>query len=84
MQNVLSANYIKLREITVSYTIPSKLTGPIQNLKIGLFGRNLATFGTAMVGIDPEQNNSSGNIQGIEGAGLPSTRTFGFNVGFNF
>lgn len=84
MQNVLDASYFKLREITVSYTIPSKLTGPIQNLKIGLFGRNLATWGTAMVGIDPEQNNSSGNIQGIEGAGLPSTRTFGFNIGFNF
>ncbi len=84
MQNVLDASYIKLREITVSYTIPAKLTGPIQNLKIGLFGRNLATWGTAMVGIDPEQSNSSGNIQGIEGAGLPSTRTFGFNIGFNF
>jgi len=83
-QNVLDASYIKLREITLSYTIPAKLTGPIQNLKIGLFGRNLATFGTAMVGIDPEQNNSSGNVQGIEGAGLPSTRTFGFNIGFNF
>ncbi len=83
-QNVLDASYIKLREITLSYTIPAKLTGPIQNLKIGLFGRNLATWGTAMVGIDPETNTSSGNIQGIEGAGLPATRTFGFNIGFNF
>ncbi len=83
-QNVLDASYVKLREVTLSYTIPAKLTGPIQNLKIGLFGRNLATWGTAMVGIDPEQNTSSGNIQGIEGAGLPSTRTFGFNIGFNF
>jgi TonB-linked SusC/RagA family outer membrane protein len=83
-QNILDASYVKLREITLSYTIPASLTGPISNLKIGLFGRNLATFGTAMKGIDPEQNNSSGNIQGIEGAGLPSLRTFGFNVGFNF
>ena len=84
MQNVLDASYIKLREITLTYTIPSKLTGPIQNLKVGLFARNLATFGTAMVGIDPETNTSAGNVQGIEGAGLPSTRTFGFNIGFNF
>ena len=83
-QNVLDASYIKLREVTLSYTIPAKLTGPIKNLKIGLFGRNLATFNTAMKGIDPEQNTSSGNVQGIEGAGLPSLRTFGFNVGFNF
>jgi hypothetical protein len=83
-QNILDASYVKLREITLSYTIPAKLTGPINNLKIGLFGRNLGTFGTAMRGIDPEQNNSSGNVQGIEGAGLPSLRTFGFNLGFNF
>ena len=83
-QNVLDADYIKLREITVSYNIPSKYTGPIQGLKIGLYGRNLATFGTAMKGIDPEQSTSSGNVQGIEGAGLPSLRSFGFNLGFKF
>jgi hypothetical protein len=83
-QNVLDASYIKLREVNLNYTIPAKLTGPIKNLKIGLFGRNLATFGTAMKGIDPETNTSSGNVQGIEGAGLPMLRTFGFNVGFNF
>jgi hypothetical protein len=83
-QNVLDASYIKLREMTLTYTFPSKLTGPIKNLKIGLYGRNLATFGTAMVGIDPETNTSSGNIQGIEGAALPMLRTFGFNIGFNF
>jgi len=83
-QNVLDASYIKLREVTISYTIPGRLTGPVKNLKVGIFGRNLATFGTAMVGIDPEQTTSSGNIQGIEGAGLPSARTFGFNIGFNF
>ncbi len=83
-QNVLDASYIKLREVTLSYTIPNKLTGPIQNLKIGLFGRNLAMWGVAMKGIDPEVNTSSGNIQGIEGAGLPTLRTFGVNLGFNF
>lgn len=83
-QNVLDADYVKLRELTVSYTIPAKLTGAVHNLKVGVYGRNLATWGTAMKGIDPEQNTSSGNIQGIEGAGLPSLRNFGFNIGFNF
>jgi TonB-linked SusC/RagA family outer membrane protein len=83
-QNVLDADYVKLREITVAYTIPSKFTGPIKNLKVALFGRNLATFGTAMKGIDPETNTSSGNVQGIEGAGLPMLRTYGINLGFNF
>jgi len=83
-QNVLDASYVKLREITLSYTIPNKLTGPIQNLRIGLFARNLAMWGVAMKGIDPEVNTSSGNVQGIEGAGLPALRTFGVNLGFNF
>ena len=84
-QNVLDASYVKLREISLSYTFPAKWTGPVRNLKIGLFGRNLATWGLAMKGIDPESaTTSSGNIQGIEGAGLPSTRTFGVNIGFNF
>jgi TonB-linked SusC/RagA family outer membrane protein len=83
-QNVLDASYIKLRELTLSYTFAEKLTGPIKNLRVGFFGRNLATFGTEMKGIDPETNTSSGNVQGIEGAGLPMIRTFGFNVGFNF
>jgi TonB-linked SusC/RagA family outer membrane protein len=83
-QNILDASYIKLRDLTLSYTIPAKLTGPVKNLRIGLYGRNLATFGTAVKGIDPETSNSSGNVQGIEGAGLPMVRTFGFNVGFNF
>jgi TonB-linked SusC/RagA family outer membrane protein len=83
-QNVLDADYIKLREITIAYNLPAKYTGPIDGIKIGIYGRNLATFGTAMKGIDPEQNTSSGNVQGIEGAGLPSVRTFGFNIGFKF
>jgi hypothetical protein len=83
-QNVFDASYIKLRELTLSYTIPGKLTGPIKNLKVGLYGRNLATFNTALKGIDPETSTSSGNVQGIEGAGLPMLRNFGFNVGFNF
>jgi TonB-linked SusC/RagA family outer membrane protein len=83
-QNVFDASYIKLRELTLSYTIPAKLTGPIKNLKVGLYGRNLATFNTALKGIDPETSTSSGNVQGIEGAGLPMLRNFGFNVGFNF
>ena len=84
-QNVLDASYVKLRELTLSYTIPTKYTGPVHNLNIGLYGRNLATWGVAMKGIDPESaTTSAGNVQGIEGACLPSLRNFGFNISFNF
>jgi len=39
--NVLDASYIKLREVTISYTIPGRLTGPVKNLKVGIFGETL-------------------------------------------
>ncbi len=84
-QEVFDASYIKFREMSLSYTIPSKLTGVVKNVRVGLFGRNLAIWGLDNENFDPESAvTSSGNIQGIEGAALPSTRTFGFNLKFNF
>jgi hypothetical protein len=83
-QNIFDASYIKLREVRVGYTFPKSLTGPIQNLRLAVYGRNLATWGTALKGIDPETLTNSGNVQGIEGAGLPSLRVYGINLSFNF
>ncbi len=84
-QEVFDASYIKLREMALSYTIPAKFTGVVKNVRVGLFGRNLAIWGLDNTNFDPESAvTSSGNIQGIEGAALPSTRTFGFNLKFNF
>lgn len=83
-QNIFDADYIKLRELRLSYTLPSKLTGPIQNLTVSAFGRNLAIWGTDIKHIDPENTTGSGNIQGIEGGALPSLRYFGFGLNFNF
>jgi hypothetical protein len=84
-QEVFDADYIKLREVALSYTVPSKYTGPVKNVRLGLFGRNLAIWGLDNKNFDPESAvTSSGNIQGIEGAALPATRTFGFNLKFNF
>ena len=85
-QNVFKSDYIKLRELRVGYTLPAKITDKIKvkNLKISAFGRNLAIWGNDCPHIDPENTTSSGNIQGIEGGALPSLRTFGFNLSFEF
>jgi len=83
-QNIFSSDYIKLREIRIGYTIPSKYTGMIKNIRISAFGRNLAIWGQDLKHIDPENTTSSGNIQGIEGGALPSLRTFGLNLTFEF
>ncbi len=82
--NIFDADYVKLRELRLSYTIPSKLTGPVQNLTVSAFGRNLAIWGADIKHIDPENTTGSGNIQGIEGGALPSLRYFGFGLNFNF
>lgn len=83
-QNIFDADYIKLRELRISYTLPSKFTGPIQSLTVSAFGRNLAIWGADIKHIDPENTTGSGNIQGIEGGALPSLRYFGFGLNFNF
>ncbi len=84
-QSIFSTDFIKLREVRIAYTIPAKYTGPIKGLKVSAFGRNLALFGAATKHFDPEYLQMAGsNAQGIEGGYLPSTRSFGFGVNFNF
>ncbi|QZE15808.1 SusC/RagA family TonB-linked outer membrane protein [Halosquirtibacter laminarini] len=84
-QNIFDASYVKLREVTLGYTFPSKMTGVIKNLHVGVFGRNLVTWGLNNRDFDPESSvTSSGNVQGIEGGALPSTATYGLNIKFGF
>lgn len=84
-QNIFNADYVKLREVTLSYTFPEKFKGPFANVVVSAFGRNMATWGLYKKGFDPEQSTySSGNIHGVEGGSLPSTRTFGMNLKVQF
>ena len=85
--NVLDGSFIKLRQITLGYTIPESVFGnlPIQNITISLVGRNLLTLMKNSENIDPEAGFSSLiGYAGIEGNGLPATRTYGFNINFKF
>lgn len=82
-QNVFDADYMKLREVTLAYDLPMKWLGPFKGITISLFARNLFTWNLAWKGMDPEMASyGSGNIQAIEGASLPSTRSYGMNVKF--
>ena len=83
--NVFDATYWKLREVTLSYTLPKKFLGDsISDVTFTAFARNILTWGLAW-DIDPETASySSGNVQGLEGGSLPSTRTYGLNVQFKF
>ena len=78
------ASYIKLREITIGYTLPS-ITPVIKKMRIGVYGRNLATWGLDNKGIDPEATvGGSGNIQGMEGGIIPTSRSYGMNLQVTF
>ena len=83
--NVFKSDYIKLRELRLGYTIPNKLTGAIKDIRISAFGRNLATFMRDQQHFDPEYLQMAGsNAQGLEGGYVPTTRSYGFSLGFNF
>jgi hypothetical protein len=85
--NVLDGSFIKLRQVTVGYTLNKKMLGklPFQSVGISLVARNLFTLLKYTPNIDPEAGFSS-LIQyaGIEGNSLPATRTYGFNLNIKF
>ena len=84
--NVLDASYVKLREISISYALPSSLLDklPFTSGSLAFVGRNLSILHKNTDHLDPETGLGSGNIQGVEVASYPTTRTFGFNLKFAF
>lgn len=83
---VYDASFVKLRQITIGYTLPRKLLGrtPIQNAMISVVARNLAILHKNTPNIDPESTYSSSNAQGLDYFGMPATRTYGVNLRLNF
>jgi TonB-linked SusC/RagA family outer membrane protein len=81
------ATFLKLREVTIGYTIPRSVLGkmPIQDVKISLVGRNLALW-TENPHFDPETMAMGGGtlIPGVEDMAYPSTRSIGFNINVKF
>lgn len=83
--SIIDGSYVKLRELTLSYNFGR--LGPIRNLNLGLFGRNLAIFHRSAaakdLGLDPEAASQMGG--GEQGTGFenfmpPTTRSYGFNL----
>ena len=81
---VFDASYIKLREVSLGYTLPKKVVDktPFQNITFSIIGRNLAVLFKNTKHFDPEAGLGSGNNQGIEQGSYPVARTFGFNIKF--
>lgn len=82
--------FVKLREISVSYTLPASVTqslfsGATQNVRLEVSGRNLKTW-TNYTGYDPEVSNFSnqniGRIQDV--TPYPPSRSIFFSLSANF
>ena len=79
---VFDASYVKLREVALSYSLPTSLLDKtfLQSVTFSVIGRNLWIIHKNVDHFDPEAQLSSGNQQGIESGSYPTTRTFGFNL----
>lgn len=84
--DVYDASYIKLREVRLGYNFPKTLVSKIglQSARLSVVGRNLAILFKNIPHLDPEAALSTGNVQGIEGAQLPSIRSIGINLNLTF
>ena len=84
---VYDASYVKLREVTLTYTLP-KIgildKADITSVKVGLVGSNLWIIDKNLPFADPESGVSSGNLQGFQNGAYPTTRQLGLNVQLQF
>lgn len=81
---MFDASFVKLREVQLGFSIPDRIWGrvPLRGVTLSLVGRNLAVWSN-VPHVDPETMSYSGGtaLPGIEYMAIPSTRSFGFNLG---
>lgn len=81
------ASFIKLRELSLGYTIPSRVLDklPITGASVSIVGRNLVLW-TSQNYFDPETGSyeNESYMPGVEEMSYPSMRSIGFNFNFKF
>jgi iron complex outermembrane receptor protein len=77
-------DYIKLREIAISYTIPRRISDKlkIQQLSLNAAVRNLGYIYKSIPNIDPESTIGAQDF--VENSFYPSIRSFNFGVNLSF
>lgn len=83
---VYDASFIRLKEISLSYSFPKSVLGklPFTGLSLGIYGKNLCYLQNKAGIFDPEMTVGTGNNQALEAFALPSTRSFGINLNVSF
>jgi TonB-linked SusC/RagA family outer membrane protein len=84
--SVFDGSYVKLREVSLSYRLPSPWAQSLaaRNITLSAIGRNLAILHKNVPNIDPETAVASDVAQGIEFGQIPSTRSLGMKVSLSF
>ena len=83
---VYDASYIKLRQVALTYNMPSKFLDNtfMTGLSFSVTGSNLWIIDKNLPHADPESGLSSGNLQGYSTGSLPTTQDYGFNIKAQF
>ncbi|NGX83631.1 SusC/RagA family TonB-linked outer membrane protein [Aequorivita sp. KMM 9714] len=83
---VYDASYIKLRQVSLTYTMPSRFLENtfMTGLQFSVSGSNLWIIDKNIPYADPEAGLSSGNLQGYVTGSLPTTQDYGFNIKAQF
>lgn len=86
--NIIDATFLKLREVSLYYTMPlsAKFSKYVKGIELGIFGNNLFIWTPASNSfVDPEINSfGTGNTQGIDFSNIPSLRAVGANLKLTF
>jgi hypothetical protein len=86
--HVFDAGFVKLREATLTYSLPAAVMSriaPFKGIDVSVTGRNLWIIKKHVPYSDPESNLSSGNYGlGYLSGAYPTARNIGFNLRFRF
>jgi iron complex outermembrane receptor protein len=82
--NLYKNDYVKLRELSVAYTLPKKLVNAvhIEKMTVSFNARNLFYFYKTIPNIDSESALGSGSF--TEYSFFPSVKSYGFGVNVSF
>jgi TonB-linked SusC/RagA family outer membrane protein len=85
---VYDASFVKLREVSLSYSLPKSFVskvGAVKGVDISIVGRNLWIIHKDLPYADPEDAPSSGQFgQGYSTGSYPAVRTLGANLRLSF
>lgn len=83
---VYDATYVKLREVGLSYKLPSRFLSNtfVNSVVFAVNGSNLWIISKNLPYADPEAGASSGNMQGFQTGVLPTSKEYSFNMKVQF